>query len=242
MTGTELFQAGRLQEAIQALGEEVRNSPLDSKRRTFLFELLCFAGEYDRADKHLSILADSSQAAGMGALLYRSALHAERIRQQMFTDRTFPMAHKVGRRPSSRNGTYGSTFADADPRIGGAVELFVAGGYTWIALEHIAKIEIPKPKRLRDLLWTPAIVTTTPEYKAMELGEVLVPVISPLSWQIDDDEVRLGRSTVWVEDETYGDLPLGQKIFLIDGQEIPILELGTIEFADALGEGRAASA
>jgi len=241
MTAAELFRAGRLQQAIEALGEEVRNAPLDAKRRTFLFELLCFGGEYDRAEKHLSILADSSQAAGMGALLYRSALHAERERQQMFADRKFPMAHKVPSRSISRAGELGHAFSDADPRIGGALELFVAGSYTWVALEQIARIEIPKPKRLRDLLWTPAIVTTTPEYKAMELGEVLVPAISPLSWQNQDDDVRLGRTTVWIEDETYGDVPVGQKLFVLDGQEIPILELGTIEFEDALGAGRAAS-
>ena len=70
---------------------------------------------------------------------------------------------------------------------------------------------------------------------------MLIPVISPLSWQNQDDDVRLGRSTVWIEDEKYGDIPIGQKLFVLDGQEIPILELGTIEFADALGEGRAAS-
>lgn len=241
MTATELFQFGKLQEAIEALGEEVRNAPLDARRRTFLFELLCFAGQYDRADKHLSILADSSQAAGMGALLYRSALHADRERQQMFVDRKFPMAHKVPSRGIKRAGEFGGTFGDADPRIGGALELFVAGSYTWVALEQIARIEIPKPKRLRDLLWTPAIVTTTPEYRAMELGEVLVPAISPLSWQNQDDDVRLGRATAWIEDETYGDVPVGQKLFVLDGQEIPILELGTIEFEDALGAGRAAS-
>lgn len=241
MTATELFQAGRLQQAIEALGDEVRNNPIDAKRRTFLFELLCFAGEYDRAEKHLSILADSSQSAGMGALLYRSALHAERTRQQMFAGRTFPMPHKVRSRSVGRAGAFGRAFGDADPRIGGALEVFVAGSYSWIALEQVARIEIPKPKRLRDLLWTPAIVTTTPEYKAMELGEVLLPVISPLSWQDEDDDVRLGRSTIWIEDETYGDIPLGQKLFVLDGQEIPILELEAIEFEDALGEGRAAS-
>ena len=241
MTATELFRQGRLQQAVEALGEEVRNAPLDAKRRTFLFELLCFAGEYDRAEKHLSILADGSQSAGMGALLYRSALHAERIRQQMFAERTFPMAHRVPSRSISRAGAFGHSFSDADPRIGGALELFVAGSYTWVALEQISRIEVPKPKRLRDLLWVPAIVKTTPEYKAMELGEVLIPAISPLSWQHEDDDVRLGRSTVWIEDETYGDIPLGQKLFMLDGQEIPILELGAIEFEDALGEGRAAS-
>ena len=95
MTATELFQQGKLQQAIEVLGEEVRNAPLDAKRRTFLFELLCFSGDYDRAEKHLSILADGSQAAGMGALLYRSALHAERIRQQMFAEASFPMTHRI---------------------------------------------------------------------------------------------------------------------------------------------------
>lgn len=241
MTPAELIQAGRLQEAIEALGSEVRDAPLDTRRRTFLFELLCFAGEYDRAEKQLSILADSSQAAGLGALLYRSALHAERTRQQMFADGSVPQPRKPSQRPWSRSGELGYSFSDADPRIGGALELFVAGSYSWIDLEQIARIEIPKPKRLRDLLWTPAVVRTRPEYKAMELGEVLLPVISPQSCH-SEDAVRLGRSTIWAEDEAHGEVPFGQKLFLLDGQEIPILQLGTIEFADAVGEGRAASA
>ena len=59
MTSTELFRAGRLNEAVQALGAELRNDPTDVKRRTFLFELLCFSGEYDRAGKQLDVLAQS---------------------------------------------------------------------------------------------------------------------------------------------------------------------------------------
>ena len=53
----ELFQAGRVSDAIAALGAWLRDNPTDAKRRTFLFELLCFAGEYDRAQKHLDVLA-----------------------------------------------------------------------------------------------------------------------------------------------------------------------------------------
>src|SRR5438552_2538475 len=95
MTALELFQSGELQAAIQALGDEVRSAPLDAKRRIFLFELLCFAGDYDRAEKHLDVIAGTSQAANVGALLYRSALHAERTRQKMFEDSSFPMARKT---------------------------------------------------------------------------------------------------------------------------------------------------
>jgi type VI secretion system protein ImpE len=244
MTVMELFQSGRLQEAIQALGEEVRNAPLDAKRRTFLFELLCFAGEYDRAEKHLNILADSSQGAGLGSLLYRSAIHAERTRQQMFLDHAYPLAKVNESVAGSWNGQSVNEFCDADERLGASLEVFVAGSYTWISLEQIASIEIPKPKRLRDLLWTPAMVKTTPSFRSMELGEVLLPVLYPLSWKHNDDQVRLGRSTVWEEggEREPAVVPFGQKLFLIDGQEVPILELGKITLMAESGEERVASA
>ena len=90
MTATDLFKAGQLDEAVQALGVELRSNPTDIKRRTFLFELLCFSGEYDRAEKQLDILADSNKEAAMGSLLYRSALQAERTRLRMFETGDFP--------------------------------------------------------------------------------------------------------------------------------------------------------
>ena len=244
MTRMELFKSGRLQEAIQALGEEVRNAPLDARRRTFLFELLCFAGEYDRAEKHLDVLADANHGAGLGCLLYRSAVHAERTRQRMFLENSCPLARTSPGISGGRNGQPLENFCDADERIGASLEVFVAGSYTWIALEQIATIEVPKPGRLRDLLWTPAVITTAPAFRSLELGEVLLPVLYPLSWKHPDDSVRLGRSTVWEDggDPESAFVPFGQKIFLIDGQEVPILELGRVELAAGLGEKHAASA
>ena len=84
MNARELFQAGKLNEAVQALGVEVRDNPTDVRRRTFLFELLCFQGEYDRAEKHLNVLADATPDARLGAVLYFSALHAERVLLETF--------------------------------------------------------------------------------------------------------------------------------------------------------------
>lgn len=243
MKGMELFQSGRLQEAIQALGEEVRNSPLDTRRRTFLFELLCFAGEYDRAEKHLDVLGASSQQASLGCLMYCSAIHAEKTRHRMFLERSYP---GPARETASglRNGQPFSLFSDADERIGASLEVFVAGSYTWISLRQIASIEVPKPKKLRDLLWAPAKVTMLPAFRSMELGEVLLPVLCPLSCKHRDDAVRLGRVTVW-EEGAEGEPPFvsfGQKMFLLDGEEIPILELGRLELTSEAGEERVASA
>ena len=64
MTPQELYRNGRLREAITALGDELRKNPLDAKRRTFLFELLLFAGEYDRAEKQLEVLPGAGADAG----------------------------------------------------------------------------------------------------------------------------------------------------------------------------------
>jgi type VI secretion system protein ImpE len=80
----QLYEAGRLDDAIDALSARLRESPLDSRSRTFLFELLCFAGDFERAEKHLDLLADLSPDAKVGAFVYRTALHASRERLEMF--------------------------------------------------------------------------------------------------------------------------------------------------------------
>jgi type VI secretion system protein ImpE len=131
MDALSLYRAGRLREAIDALGDELKKQPLDTKRRTFLFELLCFAGEYDRATKHLDILSDSSPEAAAGAMLYRSALHAERERQDMFARNALPIGSSHPSSPGELNGEAFTGLTDADPRIGENLEVFIAGSYTW---------------------------------------------------------------------------------------------------------------
>jgi type VI secretion system protein ImpE len=235
MKAQELFQAGKLDEAVQALGAELRDNPADARRRTFLFELLCFAGEYQRAEKQLDVLSSDGRAAEMGTMLYRAALHAERIRQAIFEQKDYPATGPAPESPAAGtlNGTPFTFFSDADPRLGARLEVFAAGDYLWIPFEHISSIELEKPKRLRDLLWSPALVRTGPAFKGKELGEVLLPVISPLSWKHADNQVRLGHATEWEDDGTGTVVPLGQKMFAVDEDEIPILEIRKLEFAAA---------
>lgn len=236
MSPQELLRAGRLTEALKALSAEVRDNPSDARRRTFLFELLCFAGEYERADKQLEVLAQGGPTSEIGVLLYRSAVYAERQRHDLFARREYPKNAEApdADRAGQFNGKAFSSFLDADPRVGGRLELFAAGNYMWLPLEHVASVQISPPKRLRDLLWTPAAVRTSPAFKGAELGEVMLPVLSPFSSKHSDEAVRLGRATVWEQRDGYDQqVPFGQKMWLVDGEEIPFLELRRLEFGPA---------
>jgi type VI secretion system protein ImpE len=226
MTAQSLFQAGRLNDAIEALSAELRSNPTDTQRRTFLFELLCFAGNYDRAAKQLDILSQGGKEAAMGTLLYQSALHAERLRQTMFAENTLPLMSEpntpVG---GTLNAKPFASIADGDPRVGSRLELFAAGQYTLIPLAHIESVRMQPPKRLRDLLWAPAIVRTAPSFKGIELGEVLIPIMAPGSWQDEDDSIRLGRSTAWIALDDGSEAPIGQRVLRVDDDEVPLLEV-----------------
>src|SRR5215470_2967256 len=120
MNSRQLFDAGKLNAAIEALGSELRDNPTDTQRRTFLFELLCFAGEYDRAEKHVNLLADQGPQAQLGAMMYLSVIHAEKLRRDMFRTSDFPTGNSA---PAENirgklNGLDFESFEDADPRIG----------------------------------------------------------------------------------------------------------------------------
>jgi len=237
MDASQLFRAGKLQEAIDALSSGLRDKPSDNKSRTFLFELLCFAGDYARAEKHLELLQQQSGEAAMGALLYRGALNAERTRNEMFENKTFPqISAGTGLDESIQGALNGKPFhslQDADLRIGPRLEVFAAGDYMWIPLRDIAVLEMDAPKRLRDLLWAPVRLRTGPNFKNKDLGEVLMPVIAPLSWQHSDDSVKLGRVSEWCADEAGEEAPFGQKMLLIDGEELPILDIRKLEILAA---------
>ena len=235
MIAKQLFEAGKVTEAIQALSAHLRDHPTDSAQRVFLFELLCFAGQYQRAERQLGVLAQGSSQSELGAILYYSALHAEKTRQELFEKQAFPKPRHDGVPPGSSHGTLNGkpfrSIRDADPDIESRLEVFAAGAYLWIPFEHIASIQMEPPKRLRDTLWAPAIVAAGPAFHGQELGEVLIPVIYPFSWKHPDESVWLGRSTAWGEDDQGTQYPSGQKLFIVDDQEMPLLEIRSLEFA-----------
>ena len=90
MTPQELFKVGSLQEAITIATEEVKRHPTDTSRRGFLCELLCFAGDFPRADVLLDALGNQDPQAVLGVSLFRQVLRAEQARQDFYKQGRLP--------------------------------------------------------------------------------------------------------------------------------------------------------
>jgi type VI secretion system protein ImpE len=228
-----LFTSGRLEDAITQLGAELREHPTDAQRRSFLFELLSLAGQYDRAAKQLDLLASASPMAEAGASVYRAALQAERVREHMFESGDFPQGAAPAPVAGTCNGTPFSSIEDADPRVGARLEVMAGGRYLWMPFAHLASVVIEAPTRLRDVHWLSARIATGPSVKDMELGQVLLPALSPAAWRQTDAELRLGRATDWEELPSGAFAPVGQKMLLIDEQHVPLADVRELTFGSA---------
>jgi len=210
MTAKQLLDAGKVRAAEIALAAHLRDHPTDVASRTFLFELLCFSGQYDRAEKQLGVLSQGGKEAEMGAVLYYSALHAEKTRHDIFRKEEFPAVAAAPSPPGTLNGKPFQSIRDADPVVGARLEVFAAGAYLWIPFHHVASLKMEPPKRLRDTLWTPAFVLTGPSFQGTDIGEVLIPAVYPFTWKSEDEPLWLGRATEWVADNDGHEYPVGQ--------------------------------
>lgn len=225
MNADTLFKEGRLTEAIEALNQVLRGDPTDVRSRTFLFELLCFSGGYERARKQLDAVTTADPESGLSAAWYQEALVAEEKRQEMFKTGELPDS---GSSPASVSGTLnGKPFTDledGDPRIGPRLEIIVGGRYTWMPMEHLASLTMEPPRKLRDLFWAPVQIETTDALEGYS-GDALLPGMTPLAWQHPDEGVRLGRWTEWTELPSGAEAPVGQKLLLVDDEEFPLMEV-----------------
>jgi len=95
MNAKELYQAGQLDNAIEAITAEVKKHPTDSGRRGFLCELLMVRRAWERADKQLDFIAHQDPNAMGGVALWRQVIRASQAREQFFTEGRVPEVLEV---------------------------------------------------------------------------------------------------------------------------------------------------
>jgi type VI secretion system protein ImpE len=253
MIGAELLQTGRLSEAIERAAEQVKAKPTDLAARTFYFELLSLAGDLDRAAKQLDVLAS---AAGEIGGLYVGALQAEKQRRSFFHGGPRPRMlgeppcakayleavehHAAGETESAMkilmeaegdaslhatlNGGEVHELNDSHDLLGPFLELVIDNHYAWAPWESIQSLTIPEPRYLRDTVWAPASLSL----HSGDHGEVLLFSLYVDS-HLQDDDVKLGRRTVWEQNPAGFTVAYGQKVIATDDRDWPILEIRNLE-------------
>jgi type VI secretion system protein ImpE len=263
MNAKELLDAGQLIAAIEQLNQEVRAHPADTRLRTFLFELLCFAGDYQRAQRQLDVIGTQNAATEVGAQIYRNMLTAEQVRRRLFSDGLRPdflsdppawvrlhldalnclRADQPAEAKAlleeslqSRPSLAGQLDGQPFDDFQDADELF--GPF----LEVIAQnkyIWLPF-EQVKSLSLSPPRrlrdllwIPATIETQGGPLGEVFLPVLYAGSSDHADDQVKLGRMTDWQGQGEGLARGVGQRLFLVDDEERAILEIKQIEFTIA---------
>jgi type VI secretion system protein ImpE len=264
MGAKELFDNGDLRGAIDQLTQDVKANPRESSRRIFLFELLCFAGDFDRAGRQLDAIAQLSGNAQveMGIQVYRNLLQGEAARRAFFSGKSLQpkflseappyaglhlqaiaklrnnqvqdfenLLDESGdlREPVSGqvDGTPFNDLRDCDDLLGPFLEVLFQTDYVWLPFEQIKRIEIPAPRTLRDLIWTPAKIGLRSEIT----GDVFLPAQYYGSADHPDDLVKLGRMTDWKKVGEWTYRGAGQRMLSVDETEQALLQMRNIEFA-----------
>jgi len=128
--------------------------------------------------------------------------------------------------------------ADGDTRIGPFVEAVVNGGYYWVPVHRLAKIELEPPSDLRDLVWAPAVFTWANGGSAVGF----MPSRYPGTLEDTPPECLLCRRTEWVEQDGNTFFGRGQRVFMTDQGEHSLLDVRSIEIAAAAESGETGAA
>lgn len=126
---------------------------------------------------------------------------------------------------------------DSDTRLSGVFECFIGGSYRWLAFTDIASLELETPKRLLDLVWSPArlrlhlgIATAQETAVEPETLHIFVPSRYPARTdQQESDTVLLAQETIWRDVGETGVFASGQKTLMSDVGDWPLLDLRTLK-------------
>jgi type VI secretion system protein ImpE len=90
MQALKLINEGKLNEAIEAATDYVRNAPTDTGGREILAELFCIRGDLERADKQCETIMLQQPGTAMRSSLLRQLIRAETTRRECWQQGRIP--------------------------------------------------------------------------------------------------------------------------------------------------------
>ncbi len=260
MSAQKHFEAGRLNEAVAAATDELRNNPTRLEARTTLFELLSFSGDLDRAEKQLDVVGQQDAKSEWAVQVYRNVLAAERSRRRLWSDGLSPEflldpPEYVLWHLQAINRLREGNLSEANELLEKSAEhrsdvFATIGESASAAFQDCDDLLAPVLELivLRDYVWLPLEQVRELEIMKPERPRDLIwipvrlvlqddsqrrgymPVLYPGTHQHPDDQVKLGRKTDWQETDDGPVRGVGQKMFLHGEDAISLLELGDVRF------------
>jgi type VI secretion system protein ImpE len=259
MTAGELYQAGKLPEAIDAQVAEVRSHPADHARRLFLFELLAFAGDLDRAGRQLDAVRYDDPGLEAAVQGYRKLLDAEQARRRLFADGVKPeflaespehvglRLEAVNRLRENRPAEAAALLARAEAAGPGPLRGQLNGkpfetlrdaddlfGTVLEVMAHGTYYWVPLEQVVALAMNAPRFprdLLWVPARLELEgaRGDVFLPALYPGSHEHPDPAVKLGRGTDWKSAEGGPVLGVGLRTFLVGEDPVSLLEWRQLE-------------
>jgi type VI secretion system protein ImpE len=259
MDARECFRSGDVHGALDALKQDVRKAPRDPRLRTFLFQMFCVAGEWDRALTQLSAAAELDPVALPMAQTYRAVIGCEMTREQVFRGQGSPtvlgdpgpwlpplieaIRMLATGRPNEAARLRDAGFQAAPESEGSLNDTPCA----WIAdadprlgpvLEAFVNgtyMWVPFA-RLRVLKLEPPAdlrdqVWMPARFTWSNDGEAngFIPTRYPGSATASDPALALSHKTEWQDAGAEWSLPLGQRVLVTDVSEVALMDIRKIE-------------
>ena len=259
---SSLYREGKLAEAIEAQIEWLRSNPSDIGARLFLFELLAFDGQWDRAQRQALALQTNDAESDAAVGLYQKCLLSEGKRSLVYQGLGQPRV--LGPLTDSLKIRLEAFHADPemqDRLIRQALESEFNRENLNMVLngEHIKFLHdgddvlgpILEVFAQGEYFWidiqsVQLLETETPKYPrdliwlparletATESGNVFLPMIYYGSSADEDVLLRLGRSTDWLEIGSSFNRGIGLKEWYVDDVKgIPLIDFRSLELASA---------
>lgn len=261
MQALKLLNEGKLDEAVSAAKQMVREEPGNLAAREILVEILCLVGDFERADKQAESILMQAPDLAVSIALLRQLIRGEITRRECWTQGRVPeflgeidevskqallavVANRQGRpeeaaqiisqldenRPPLKgrcNANAFSEFRDLDDLCLAHLEVVTSTGkYYWVPFHRIESLEFEPVSRPKDLFWRQCrlVVQDGPD------GVVYVPALYVQTDLQTESPERLGHATQWIEGEVGPVVGTGQRVFLVGEDELPIMEIKTLEF------------
>jgi type VI secretion system protein ImpE len=259
----DLIAAGKLAEARARLTADVKAAPSDVSKRVLLFQVLAFLGEWEKAERHLDMVVSLNPSSETGVQVYMNVVRAEKERRSVMNGKGLPgfvtgappyldlclaawnelkggkpeeallMYERIEAQrrpvPGEIDGRKFDDFRDTDAFLSYFLEVVVHDRYIWVPFDSIRELSIDPPKTLFDLLWIPARMMT---WEGMSL-HCYIPVVYADSFAQKDERIQLGRLTDWLPLGGPFYRGVGQRVFQVGEDDIPLLELRDVSFDSA---------